>query len=63
MTWKQALRHADEQIAQWKRDGIRPAEAVEALHRPASRNRRDGWWRVRQVLAAWAIQHRDRWED
>jgi len=59
VTWKQALRHADEQIAQWKRDGIRPAEAMAALRRPAAR--RD-WSRVRQVLATWAIQHQDRWE-
>jgi len=31
MTWTQALRIADRQIAQWQRDGVGPAEALMAL--------------------------------
>ena len=59
MTWAEALRHADAQIAQWKRDGIGPGEALVALHneRPAR------WQIVREQLAAWAMLHRERWEN
>jgi len=59
MTWTQALRHADRQIAQWQRDGIGPAEALMALHdRQPTR-----WPQVRQQLAAWVMLHREQWEE
>ncbi len=59
MTWADALRHADAQIALWKRCGIGPAAALLALHdeQPAR------WQIVREQMAAWAMLHRERWED
>jgi hypothetical protein len=59
VTWEDALRYADAQIEQWQRDGIGPAEALMALHneQPAR------WQQVREQVAAWAILHRERWED
>ena len=59
MTWTQALRIADRQIAQWQRDGIGPASALMALHDEQPTR----WPQVRQQLAAWVLLHKDRWED
>ena len=59
MTWAEALRHADVQIALWQRDGIGPGEAMVALHNEVPGR----WQQVRVQLAAWAMLHRERWED
>ena len=59
MTWAEALRHADAQIARWKRDGIGPGEAMVALHDEVPGR----WQIVRQQMAAWAMLYRDKWED
>jgi hypothetical protein len=59
VTWADALRHADQQIAEWQRTGVGPAEALMALH-----NEQPARWRlVRDQMAAWAMLHRERWED
>lgn len=60
MTWDDALRHADAQIAEWQASGIGPAEAMIALHNEQAPAQ---WHQVREQLAAWAMLHRDRWED
>jgi hypothetical protein len=59
MTWPAAYRIADDQIAFWKRTGITADEATRALQYdfPAT------WHAVRWKLAAWAMAHKDRWED
>jgi hypothetical protein len=59
LTRDDALRIADAQIAQWKRDGIGPAEALLALH-----NEQPARWRqVREQMAEWAVLYWDCWED
>ena len=59
MTWDMALRIADQQIAEWKRLRVGPAEAMMALH-----NEQPARWRdVREQVAAWAMLHRERWEE
>jgi hypothetical protein len=59
MTWNDALRHADRQIAEWKRCGVGPATALVALHDEQPSH----WMRVREQLAAWAMLQRERWEE
>ena len=59
MTWHAAYRIADEQVAYWQQAGITADEATRALAYdfPAT------WIVVRRQIAAWAMQHRDRWEE
>ena len=59
MTWPAAYRIADQQLAYWQRTGITADEAQRALQCdfPAA------WDDVRRMLAAWAMAHKDRWED
>jgi len=59
MTWPAAYRIADAQVAYWQRTGITADEAQRALQCdfPAA------WDDVRRRLAAWAMAHKDRWEE
>ena len=63
MTWAEAYREADEQIACWRRAGVTPAQAVIALNAVDVSDVSDVseeaalqllWLPVRQRLAAWA---------
>lgn len=58
VTWDAALRIADDQIAEWERLGITPVEAEAALRNEGPAR----WQRVRKLIAAWVMLHRDRWE-
>ena len=57
MTWAEAYREADEQIACWRRAGVTPAQAVIALNAVDVSEEAALqllWLPVRQRLAAWA---------
>jgi hypothetical protein len=59
VTWDDAFAIANDQIAEWQRRGVGPAEALFALQNEHPAH----WQQVRELLAAWAILHRERWEE